>query len=184
VKSLSIPFGQILNRTDKALASMKATTFALAVFVVLTVVFASLTVNEYSQSSSLGSIISSMGSAGASTTTSCTATGGIGCPHFLTKNWTISVSYTGPWGVTYPGWLGDQTSGQPIVSGSFYGNNTVSKTFNVSGTTDFGITVCAEAQKLDSSTSTLTVSILPTNVTNQTSAAYGTTKTCVADLIA
>ena len=177
---------------------MKATTVALAVFVVLTVVFASATVNEYSQNSSFSSVVStststatttvtstvltSMGNTGTSTTTSCTATGGIGCPHFMNMNWTISVSYTGPWGVTYQGWLGDQTSGQLVVSGSFYGNSTGSKTINVSGTTDYGITVCAEAQKLDSSTSNLTVSILPPNVTNQTSAAYGTARTCIADV--
>ncbi len=177
---------------------MKATTVALAVFVVLTAVFASLTVNEYSQNSSFSSTrsmttstvtttvtstILTSGNAGASTTTSCTATGGIGCPHFMNNNWTISVSYTGPWGVTYQGWLGDQTSGQLVVSGSFYGNTTASKTINVSGTTDYGITVCAEAQKLDSSTSTLTVSILPPNVSNETSAAYGTARTCIADVI-
>ena len=182
---------------------MKATIAALAVFVVLTIVFASLTFSEYSQNSSSFSSVTllptttstvtttvtstvptSMGNTSASTTTTCTATGGIGCPHFMNKNWTVSVSYTGPWGVTYQGWLGDQTSGQLVVSGSFYGNTTGSKTINVSGTTDYGITVCAEAQKLDSSTSTLTVSILPPNVTNQTSAAYGTAETCIADVIA
>jgi len=101
----------------------------------------------------------------------------------MNNNWTISVNYAGPWGVTYQGWLGDQTSGKLVVSGSFYGNTTGSKTINVSGTTDYGITVCAVAQKLDSSTSTLTVSILPPNVTNETSAAYGIARTCIADVI-
>jgi hypothetical protein len=155
---------------------MKASTVALVVFVALTVVFASLAVEEYSQPTSRIT--------GGSTTTSCTATGGIGCPHFMNDSWTISVNYTGPWGATYQGWLGEQASGQLVASGSFYGNTTGSKTINVSGTTDYGITVCVEAQKLDSSASTLAVSILPPNVTNQTSSAYGTAKACIADVIA
>ncbi|MGH9919205.1 MAG: hypothetical protein ACRD6W_10125, partial [Nitrososphaerales archaeon] len=149
---------------------MNVRSLALAVFVVLTIVFASAAAVEYSQKSSTTTIVIS----GTTTnSTICTATGGIGCLHFMNENWTISVGYTGPWGVTYHGWLGDQATGQLVASGAFYGNSTGSKTINVSGTTSYGITVCAEAQKLDSSSATLTMTILPPNVTNQTSAAYG-----------
>lgn len=115
-----------------------------------------------------------------STSTTCINTGGIGCPHFFNQTYTISVGYTGPWGVTYQGYLGVGESGTLEGSGSFYGHAPTNESVTVSGTDTIGITLCAEAQKLDASNSTLVLRILPPmNVVNQTSFAYGTTKTCL-----
>lgn len=118
-----------------------------------------------------------------SSSTSCSATGGIGCPHFFDTNWTLSVNYSGPWGANYQGWLGDKTSGQLIVSGSFFGNGADNKTVTVEGWSDYGVTICVQAQKLDSSNAMLNVSILPPHVNNQTSLAFGTAESCVSDVI-
>ncbi|HUH99661.1 MAG TPA: hypothetical protein VLY65_01335 [Nitrososphaerales archaeon] len=93
------------------------------------------------------------------------------------------MNYDGSWGATYQGWLGDRSSGQLVASGSFYGNSIGSMTINVSGTSDYGVTICLAGQKLDSSDSTLVVSILPPNVTNQTSLPYGNAQTCISDVI-
>ena len=154
----------------------------LVFFIVTTVFFASLTVDEYAHAPATNSsTISSV-----TAQTSCAYTtmpAEIDCPHFFNQDYTIAVSYEGPWGATYQGWLGAQASGQSVVYGSFYGNSSGTETINVSGWSTGGITVCAEAQKLDSSGSTLVVSILPTNVTNQTSLAYGTTMACISDVI-
>jgi len=160
---------------------MNTRNLALGTFVVLTVAFASLAVIEYGRVNSLGSQIHSSQSTTASTT--CTATGGIGCPHFFNDSGTISVNYTGPWGVNYQGYLGDQSSGQLVVSGGFYGHGTGSKSIAVAGISEYGTTICAQAEKLDASNSTLLLRILPPNVMNQTSLAYGTTETCLAHVI-
>ncbi len=160
-----------------------------AVFAVLAVIFASIAVYEYPPSASSNTTVVSTttivaSSGNETTTTSCTATGGIGCPHFMNVTWAVSVEYGGPWGATYQGWVGDQASGRLVASGEFYGNSTGSEAVNVSGTTEYGITFCVEAQKLDPSTSTLVVTIINGGSSNQTSLAYGTAKACVANVIA
>ena len=161
---------------------MNTKNLALGAFAVLIVVFASLTTIEYGQVNSLSSQIHSSQSTTASTT--CTATGGIGCPHFFNDSRTISVNYTGPWGVSYQGYLGDQVSGQLVVSGSFYGHGTGNKSIAVAGISEYGTTICAQAEKLDASNATLVLRILPANVMNQTSITYGTTEACIAHVIA
>jgi hypothetical protein len=164
---------------------MNAKNLMLGLFVVLTIVFASLATVEYVQMNSLSSQVQSAQSTTSSFTT-CTATGGIGCPHFFNDTWTISVSYLGPWGITYQGYLGNGESelGLLVESGSFYGHGPANESVTVSGTTAVGTGICAEAQKLDASNSTLVVRILPPNVMNQTSIAYGTAKACLIHGIA
>jgi hypothetical protein len=123
--------------------------------------------------------------AATSTSIACTNTEGIGCPRFFNQTYAISVSYAGPWGVSYQGYLGVGESGRLVASGSFYGNAPADRSVTVSGTDAYGITLCTEAQKLDASNSTLVLRILPpADVMNQTSLAYGTTKACLADVVA
>lgn len=95
------------------------------------------------------------------------------------------MSTAGPWGLTYQGYLGDGKSalGLLVESGSFYGHGPANESFTVSGSTAIGTGACAQAQKLDASNSTLVVRILPSNVMNQTSLAYGTAKTCIVRVI-
>jgi hypothetical protein len=112
-----------------------------------------------------------------STSSTCTATGGIGCPHFFNETFSLSVDYSGPWGLSYQGYLGDG-SGLPIESGNFFGHGFGwNSSVTVSGIDEYGVTACAEAQKLDSSNATLGL-ILQGNA-NMTSLPYGTTKVCI-----
>jgi hypothetical protein len=155
----------------------------LGIFVILTVVFASLAASEYVQTNVLDSQIHTT-----SNSTTCTVTSMPAaiseCPHFFNQTYIISVSYGGPWGASYQGYLGNEGSGQLVESGSFYGHAPGNGPVTVTGWSASGeITLCAEAQKLDASNSTLVLTILPTTVTNQTSLAYGTTKSCLADVI-
>jgi hypothetical protein len=165
---------------------MNAKNLALGSFVVLTVVFASLTAIEFSQNQGVGTstityTTTVMAGANSTTSTTCTAIGGIGCPHSLNDSFTISVTYAGPWGLTFEGYLGDSPSGQPVKSGNFYGHTSANETVTVVGVSPVGTTICAEAQKLDASSSTLVLSIGSSS--NQTSIAYAMTKVCVADVI-
>jgi hypothetical protein len=118
--------------------SMNTKNLLLSVFVVATVLLGSLTAIEYAQISSLNSQITS-GNA-ASTSTTRTATGGIGCPHSLNDSYVISVSYGGAWGLTYQGYLGDSQSGQLVKWGNFYGHSPTNETITVAGTTAVGTT--------------------------------------------
>jgi len=121
--------------------------------------------------------------ASSTTSTLCTGTGGLGCPHFFDQTYILSVNYNGPWGVSYQGYLGEGTSGAPVQSGNFYGHGASNESVTVSGTDPYAITICVEAQKLDASNSLLVLRILPTDVANQTSVPYGTTMSCLADVI-
>ena len=119
-----------------------------------------------------------------STYFTCSDTGGIGCPHFFNLTYIASVNYRGAWGLSYQGYLGDNTSVPPIEVGNFYGHGSTNESIMVSGTDTYGITVCVEAQKLDASNSMLVLRIFPpTNVSNQTSLPYGTTESCLTDVI-
>ncbi len=190
---------------------MNTKNLVLSILVIITVLLASIAIDEYSVTNSLSSQITSIQSKTTTetvtrtsttaltttttlysvtilsttmnATTSCSATGGLGCLHFIDMNWTISVNYSGPWGVNYQGWLGDISSGQLVTSGSFFGDSPGARTVSITGWSDLGNSLCAQAQKLDASNSTLSVTILPPLVSNQTSAAYGTTQTCISDFI-
>jgi hypothetical protein len=70
-----------------------------------------------------------------------------------------------------------------MKSGSFYGHRTSNESVTISGIA-FGITLCVEAQKLDASNLVLVLSLVPpTNVVNQTSVPFGTTKVCLVTAI-
>ena len=130
----------------------------LAVMGILVV--ASLTIGYFSGASNrtaetVTSTTTLMAGTTSTTSTICTATGGIGCPHSLNDSFTISVTYAGPWGLSYQGYLGDPPSGQLVKSGNFYGHTSANETVTVAGVSVVGTTICAEAQKLDASTSTL-----------------------------
>ena len=113
-----------------------------------------------------------------SSTTSCSATGGIGCPHFLNETFVISINYTGPWGLSYQGYLGSDMS--LVESGNFFGHGLTSESITLSGTDTVGITACVEAQKLDASSSAIIVTLGSSADSNQTSLPYGTAKVCLA----
>jgi hypothetical protein len=123
------------------------------------------------------------------TATSCTYTTlpeAMDCPHYWNSTWTISVEYAGVWVASYQGYLGGGENKSDLsVAGSFYGHDTANQSLTITGWTQGqAITVCAEAQKLDASGSTLVLRILPpVNVMNETSSVYGTTKTCLQDVI-
>jgi len=186
---------------------------ALGLFVALTLILASLAAIEYSRALSPSTITSlsfstktstetttvttsmvyttslisvstvTLKAANTTTSTSCTATGGIGCPHFLNNTYTIRVNYTGPWGLTYHSYLGmgAPPDGTLLQSGEFFGHGPSSELVNVAGTSTIGTAVCVEAQKLDATNTTLTLSIA--SATNQTSIAYGSTTVCIAEVI-
>jgi len=109
----------------------------------------------------------------------------LSCPHFWNQTYTILVNYTGDWIASYQGYLGTENESNLAEAGTFYGHAIGSQTFTITGWTQGqAITVCAEAQKLDSSSSTLILRILPpTNVMNETSSAYGTARTCIQVVI-
>ena len=155
---------------------MNAKNLTLGVFVALTVVFASTTAVEYAQINSL------KGTASAITTCIYTTMpAALECPKFFNQTCAISVSYGGPWGISYRGYLGDSESGRLVESGSFYGHGPADESVRISGTDVVGTLLCAQAQKLDSSNSTLVLRIA--SLTNQTLLAYGTSKLCVADIV-
>ena len=105
------------------------------------------------------------------------------CPGKYSYDFTIIVNYTGAWTVTYYGY---RNPGPSVGSSGFTpngsylqkningtGNYTTSAT--LSGADTQGLTLCASATKLDSSNSTLTISIGRSNSTSQP---YGTTYIC------
>jgi hypothetical protein len=147
---------------------MNAKNLALGIFIALTLILASLTADQYVQITSLSSQIQS----NQSKTTSS----------FLrTSSLVFSVNYGGPWGLTYQVYPGVSESGQLVESGSFYGHDPANESIIVVSATGGGTLICALAQKLDASNSTLILRIA--DVKNQTSLAYGTTKTCIVDVI-
>ncbi|MDG7000112.1 MAG: hypothetical protein JRN15_13480 [Nitrososphaerota archaeon] len=113
-------------------------------------------------------------------TSTCTFTGGIGCPHFFNQTYVLSVDYGGPWGLSYQGYLGTGTGGTLAEAGNFFGHGPANESITVSGTDTSGITACVEAQKLDGSSSVLTLRLLTGNAVNQTSLPYGIAKICMA----
>jgi hypothetical protein len=119
------------------------------------------------------------------TSTSCTYTNfpaEIACPHFWNQSFTFLVNYTGAWIASYQGYLGGEIPSNLSESSSFYGHGIQSQSFTITGWTPGGggMIACAEAQKLDSSSSTLILSFPASNgAVNRTSSAYGTTKFCI-----
>ena len=87
----------------------------------------------------------------------------------------LEVNYTGPWKVTYEGYNSLGRSNTTTVSGSYSGSGYDSWDINVTGSSD-GWTLCAQGQKLDASSFTLTISV--GGVLNETSLPDGSTSTC------
>ena len=154
----------------------------LSIFILLTVLFASIDLIEQGQTGRV-TVTTTVFTTSLSTYTSCTYTGGIGCPHSFNQTYTVSVDYSGPWGATYEGYLEVGQSGTPAESGSFYGLAPKNESVVFAGTLTFGTTFCVTAQKLDASNAMLIVRILPSEATNQTSVAYGTASACIETAI-
>lgn len=85
---------------------------------------------------------------------------------------TLSVNYSGPWKLTYQGY---NSLGESNVSGSYDGTGFNSRAITLSGLNNSFLTLCAQAQKLDASSSTL---ILTITGHNETSIPYGSTSYC------
>ena len=100
-------------------------------------------------------------------------------------NFTLSISYDKSWNVTYEGYNSIYTtlgnSPPQSISGSFTGSGNASRVITVPGSNN-GWRLCALAEKLDSTNSTLVLSV--GGVLNETSSPYGVTTVCqVAELV-
>jgi hypothetical protein len=111
-----------------------------------------------------------------STFSSCTGyPPGGNCLATYSYTFTISVNYSGPWMLTYQGYNSLGKYNPLNVSGNFTGSGFYSKDVTLSGLNNSGLTLCAWAQKLDGSNSTL---ILMVTGYNETSLPYGSTSYC------
>ena len=92
---------------------------------------------------------------------------------------TISLSYSGPWKLSYHGYI--VSSGIPPLPEPLGANTTVtgtgafSRSVTLSGPADASVGVCASAQKLDGSNATLILSVTGGNAT---SLPFGFVSTC------
>lgn len=113
------------------------------------------------------------------TTTSCSGYPPVGnCPGDYSYPFTLSVNYSGPWRLSYQGYLSSFGYGKAIptnVTGSHSGTGFYSKNITLSGPGNYGLELCASAQKLDGSGSSL---ILKITGRNETSLPYGSVTYC------
>jgi len=97
----------------------------------------------------------------------------------------ISVNFTGPWQAAYYGYhiVGEPPThfagAEPYTKGNFVGTGLGGKNVTLSGPNTTGVTLCVVAQKLDSSSSVLTLSVEPRVDSNSTSLPDGQTSLCV-----
>jgi hypothetical protein len=100
------------------------------------------------------------------------------CPGNYSYTFQISVNYRGPWQFTYYGY---HTVGAPAnpysgvgnyTGGNFRGTGSVEENVTLSGPNTEGLTLCVQAQKLDSSNSPMTIG------SNSTSVPYGKAGWC------
>jgi hypothetical protein len=113
-----------------------------------------------------------------STTTSSSCSGyppGGNCPGTYSYAFTVSVNYTGPWKLTYLGYNNLGKTNLSNVSGSYSGSGFFAKNVTMTSVDTGGLTLCATAQKLDGSSSTL---ILTVTGFNETSLPYGSVSYC------
>jgi hypothetical protein len=97
------------------------------------------------------------------------------CPGSYSSDFTISISYAGPWKVNYTGYNNGGPPGHEIASGSFSGTGNGSRSVILTGLNNHFLFLCATAQELDDSNSTLTISVTGSN---QTSVAFGSVTYC------
>lgn len=97
------------------------------------------------------------------------------------QNFTLSVNYTGQWKVTYQGYncLGENC-GKTTVTGSYSGTGFDSRNIAATGSAN-GWTLCAQAQKLDGSSATLTMVL---GGENSTSLPFGSASFCDEEQLA
>ena len=111
-----------------------------------------------------------------STSSSCSGyPPGGNCIAPYSYTFTLSVNYSGPWKLAYQGYNSLDKSNPTNVSGSYQGTGFYSKAITLSGLNNNGLTLCAQAQKLDASNRTL---ILTITGYNETLAPYGTVSYC------
>jgi hypothetical protein len=94
-------------------------------------------------------------------------------------NLPITVNYTGPWTLTYQGYDSLGRSNPTNTSGSCSGTGFYSLPVSVSGPTSDSLTLCAQAQKLDSSDATM---ILTITGDNETSLPNGSVSYCGGEI--
>jgi hypothetical protein len=97
------------------------------------------------------------------------------CPGNYSSTFTISVNYTGPWRLTYQGYASGGESNPTNVKGNLTGTGPYSRPVTLSGPDNNGLTLCATAEKLDGSSSTLTLTVTGSS---ETSVPYGSTSYC------
>jgi len=90
---------------------------------------------------------------------------------------TISLNYTGSWRLTYSGQTNAGESNPSNVTGTSSGTGYLSVPIALSGLNNRMLTLCAHAQKLDASSSTLFLSI-DSHYPKNTSMPYGSVSTC------
>ena len=101
------------------------------------------------------------------------------CPGKYEYSFRIAVNYQGQWVVTWYGYHGAGVDfGQTgnYTGGAFGGVGNASRDVALSGPNASGLALCVQAEKLDTSSSTLTLTLL--NQTNETSLPHGGTTVC------
>jgi len=91
---------------------------------------------------------------------------------------TLSVNYSGPWKLSYQGCTGIAVNcgfTGDFVIGNITGTGFYSRPITLTGLSNNGLSLCAQAQKLDASSATL---ILKVTGYNETSAPYGSASYC------
>jgi hypothetical protein len=101
------------------------------------------------------------------------------CVAPYSNTFTISVNYTGPWRLHYSGQTNVGEANPFNVTGTRTGTGNFSEPVTLSGLNNRMLTICAQAQKLDASSSTLLLSIVPLSPKN-TSTPFGTVSACGA----
>lgn len=129
-------------------------------------------------------VIARQANSGASTTLSPNPGGSSSCSGYppggdcistYSYTFTLSLNYSGPWKLSYQGYNSMGKSNPTGVSGSYSGTGPYSIPVTLSGLDNNGLTLCAQAQKLDGSSGTL---ILTVTGSNETSAPFGEVSYC------
>jgi hypothetical protein len=114
-----------------------------------------------------------------STTANCSGyPPGGNCPGNYSYTFVISINYTGPWKATYYGYHSvGAYFGQSgnYTGGALTGTGDSSRSITLTGPNTNGLALCARAQKLDASNSTLVLTITGHN---ETSLPYGSVSYC------